>query len=285
MRERVAEPLGMSVEAAAAGIIRIANANMERAVRVSSAEKGYDPRDIVLLAFGGAGPLHAAALARAARIPTVLVPPQPGVFSAVGLVMADIRHDFVRSRILRGGEIAADRLDALFARLDEEAEAALERDAVPAHRRRLRRSADIRYSGQAYEVHVPVPGGTLDESAVNSIIQSFHDLHRQLYAHDNPGRPIEFVSGRVAAIGLMDAPGLPEMETRTDGVAMEHRRVWFDEVQDYVDTAIYDRGALGPGNAFTGPAVVEQMDTTTVVHPGQRATVDTRGNLMISTGD
>ena len=162
VRERVAEPLGMTVEAAAAGIIRIANANMERAVRVSSAEKGYDPRDIVLLAFGGAGPLHAAALARAARIPTVLVPPQPGVFSAVGLVMADIRHDFVRSRILRGGEITADRLDALFTRLDEEAEAALERDAVPADRRRLQRSADIRYSGQAYEVHVPVPGGTID---------------------------------------------------------------------------------------------------------------------------
>ena len=196
VRERVAEPLGMSMEAAAAGIIRIANANMERAVRVSSAEKGYDPRDIVLLAFGGAGPLHAAALARAARIPTVLVPPQPGVFSAVGLVMADIRHDFVRSQILRGSEIIADRLDALFARLDEEAEAALERDAVPADRRRLRRSADIRYSGQAYEVHVPVPGGTLDASAVHGVVQSFHALHRQLYAHDNPGRPIEFVSGR-----------------------------------------------------------------------------------------
>ena len=109
VRERVADPLGMTVEAAAAGIIRIANANMERAVRVSSAEKGYDPRDIVLLAFGGAGPLHAAALARAARIPTVLVPPQPGVFSAVGLVMADIRHDFVRSQILRGAEITVSR--------------------------------------------------------------------------------------------------------------------------------------------------------------------------------
>ena len=285
VRERVAEPLGMSMEAAAAGIIRIANANMERAVRVSSAEKGYDPRDIVLLAFGGAGPLHAAALARAARIPTVLVPPQPGVFSAVGLVMADIRHDFVRSQILRGSEITADRLDALFARLDEEAEAALERDAVPGDRRRLRRSADIRYSGQAYEVHVPVPGGTLDESAVNGVVQSFHDLHRQLYAHDNPGRPVEFVSGRVAAIGLMDAPALPEIETRADGVPMEHRRVYFDETRDYVDTAIYDRDALGPRSVLNGPAIVEQMDTTTVVHPGQRATVDTYGNLLISTGD
>ena len=211
---------------------------MERAVRVSSAEKGYDPRDIVLLAFGGAGPLHAAALARAARIPTVLVPPQPGVFSAVGLVMADIRHDFVRSQILRGREITANRLDELFAVLDQEAEAALSRDAVPAERRRLRRSADMRYSGQAYEVHVPVPGGTLDESAVHAIAQSFHDLHRQLYAHDNPGRAIEFVSGRVAAIGLMDAPALPEAKAREDGGPTERRPVYFDEVQDYVDTAI-----------------------------------------------
>ena len=285
VRERIAEPLDMSVEAAAAGIIRIANANMERAVRVSSAEKGYDPRDIVLLAFGGAGPLHAAALARAARIPSVLVPPQPGVFSAVGLVMADIRHDFVRSRILRGGEITADRLDALFARLDEEAEAALARDAVPPERRRLQRSADIRYSGQAYEVHVPVPDGALDGAAVEAVVQSFHDLHRRLYAHDNPGRPIEFVSARVAAIGLMDAPPLPEMEARADGAPSEHRPVYFDETRDYVDTAIYDRGALGPGSAYTGPAVVEQMDTTTVVHPGQRVEVDAWGNLMISTGD
>ena len=215
----------------------------------------------------------------------MLVPPQPGVFSAVGLVMADIRHDFVRSQILRGGEITAVRIDELFTLLDEEAEAALARDAVSSDRRRLQRSADIRYSGQAYEVHVPVPGGTLDESAVKAVIQSFHDLHRQLYAHDNPDRPIEFVSGRVAAIGVMDAPGLPELEARADGVAMEHRRVWFDETRDWVETAIHDRGALGPGHAFTGPAVVEQMDTTTVVHPGQRAEVDAWGNLMISTGD
>ena len=132
---------------------------------------------------------------------------------------------------------------------------------------------------------MPVPGGTLDESAVTTVMQAFHDLHRQLYAHDNPGRPIEFVSGRVAAIGLTDAPALPEIEARADGVPTEHRPVYFDEMQDYVDTAIYDRGALGPGSVFTGPAVVEQMDTTTVVHPGQRVEVDAWGNLMISTGD
>lgn len=287
VRERVAEPLGMPVEAAAAGIVRIANANMERAVRVSSAEKGYDPRGIVLLAFGGAGPLHAAALARAARIPTVLVPPQPGVFSAVGLVMADIRHDFVRSRIVRGADLTAAGLDALFAALDEEAEAALARDAVSPDRRRLRRSADLRYAGQAYEVNVPVPGGTLDEPAVNTVIRCFHDLHRQLYAHDNPDRPIEFVSGRVAALGLTDAPPMHEIEARPeagDAGPGERRPVYFDEARGYVETAIHDRGRLGPGSAFTGPAVVEQMDATTVVHPGQRVEVDGFGNLMISTG-
>ena len=282
VRRRIAEPLRMSVEQAAAGIIRIANANMERAVRVSSAEKGYDPRDIVLLAFGGAGPLHAGALARAVGISAVLVPPQPGVFSAVGLVMADIRHDVVRSRILRGGDIAADRLGDLFTALDREATAALERDAVPPERRRLQRSADIRYAGQAYEVNVPVPEGVIDEAAVRAVVGAFHDLHRRLYAHNHPDKPLELVSGRVAARGLMGAPPMHEAAPGAGADPVEHRPVYFDEKQDYVETAIYERGALGPGDTFDGPAIVEQMDTTTLAHPGQRVEVDGLGNLMIS---
>ena len=281
--EKIATPLSMSVEAAAAGIVRIANASMERAVRVSSAEKGYDPRDITLVAFGGAGPMHAAALAQAVGIERVLVPEHPGVFSAVGLVMADIRHDFAQTKVFGGDAINADNLAPLFTGLDTDGRAALDRDGVPAESQDLQRSADFRYVGQAYEVNVAVPAGELDDAAVAAIVQGFHDLHQQLYAHHHPEKPVEFVSGRVAAIGLMAAP--PIQSATTTGASAEPketRKVYFDEAEGFVDTTIYDRSTLGPGAAFDGPAVVEQIDTTTVVHPGQRAYVDEVGNLMIA---
>ena len=283
--EMIGTPLSMSVEAAAAGIIRIANASMERAVRVSSAEKGYDPRDITLVAFGGAGPMHAAALAQAVGIERVLVPERPGVFSAVGLVMADIRHDFAQTKVFGGDAINAANIAPLFADLDAEGAAALDRDGVAEESQELQRSADFRYVGQAYEVNVAVPGGALDEAAVAAIVQGFHDLHQQLYAHHHPEKPVEFVSGRVAAIGLMAAPSIQTAaKTGAPAEAMETRKVYFDEAGGFVDAAIYDREALGPGAEFEGPAVVEQIDTTTVIHPGQRAHVDELGNLMISIG-
>lgn len=284
--ERIGTPLGLSDEAAAAGIIRIANANMERAMRVSSAEKGFDPRDLTLVAFGGAGPMHAAALAKEVGIPTVLVPERPGVFSAVGLVMADIRHDFVQTRVARGADITVAHLGPLFAELDAEAREALARDGVPEAARRLQRSADFRYLGQAYEVNVPVPEGEIDARTIEAIVQGFHDQHKQLYAHNHPDKPVEFVSGRVAGIGLTSVPPL-KGQARQAGPATpkEHRPVYFDEAAGFVDTAVYDRDGLAAGASFEGPAIVEQFDTTTVIHPGQRAEVDEFGNLLIVIGE
>ena len=286
LTEKIGKPLGMSVEEAAAGVIRIANASMERAVRVSSAEKGYDPRDITLVAFGGAGPMHAAALAKVVGIPTVLVPERPGVFSAVGLVMADIRHDFVQTRLACDGAITADHLGPLYAELDAQALEALSRDGVADDSRVLQRSADFRYVGQAYEVNVPVPDGPLDAQAVGTVTRGFHDLHQQLYAHHHPQKPVEFVNGRVAAIGLTSAPPLQRRKKRRVYVEpWEQRPVYFDEAQEFVDTAIYDRVALVSGSVLSGPAVIEQIDSTIVVHPGQRANVDEFGNLLISIGE
>ncbi len=282
---KVAGPLGMSAEAAAAGIVRIANANMERAVRVSSAEKGYDPRDITLLAFGGAGPMHAAALAAAVGIPEVLVPEHPGVFSAVGLVMSDIRHDFGQTKVLRGEEIRGDNLGPLFAGLDREANEALERDGVEERRRDLRRSADLRYAGQAYEVNVPVPGGPVDDEAAANVVRRFHDRHRQLYAHHHPDKAVEFVSGRVAAIGSTSAPEPRRRDANGGAERKETRPVYFERTNGYVDTAVYDRSTLSSGGEIEGPAIVEQADSTTVIHPGQRARVDELGNLSIVIGE
>lgn len=283
--EKIGAPLDMSLEEAALGIVRIANSNMERAVRVSSAEKGYDPRTITLVAFGGAGPMHAAALARTVGIPTVLVPEQPGVFSAVGLVMSDIRHDFVQTRIMRGEEITLEKLAELYEGLEEQGRAALEFDAVPPERRAMYRSADVRYVGQAYEVNVPLPEGPLTANSIAAMAEQFHALHKQLYAHNHPGKAIEFVSGRVAAIGSMSAPSLRRHEP--NGAVVEPRTehpVYFEEAGGYVPTPIYDRASLGPGVTLEGPAIIEQLDTTTIIHPGQAASVDEHANLLISTG-
>ncbi len=283
--KRLGKKLGLSTERAAAGIVRISNSNMERALRVSSAERGYDPREITLVAFGGGGPLHAAALARAIGFETVLVPETPGVLSALGLVMADIRHDFVQTCLARVDQIPADRFAALFAALESQAAKALERDGVPPDRRVLERTADLRYVGQAYEVNVPVPAGALTGGVTAEIARRYHELHKRLYAHCHPDHPVELVSVRIAALGLTAAPPLRERPAGNAAARpRETRPVYFDDADDYVDCCVYDRSALGPGAVFEGPAIVEQMDTTTVIHPGQQASIDAFGNILITAG-
>ncbi|NMG41464.1 hydantoinase/oxoprolinase family protein [Chelativorans sp. ZYF759] len=286
IKEQIGDPLDMSVEEAALGIVRIANANMERAVRVSSAEKGYDPRTMTMVAFGGAGPMHAAALAKSAGMPTVLVPDKPGVFSAVGLVMADIRHDFVRTWILRGEDIAPDVLKEIYEQLETLGREALDADAVPAKRQRLTRTADMRYVGQAYEINVTLPDGEIDAALIKVLSDRFHAHHNQLYAHFHPDKQIEFVSGRLIANGLMSAP--PMRQYKTDGggcpAKLGDHRIYFEEVGGYADTPIYSREVLTPGMVVQGPAVVVQLDTTIIIHPGQSATIDSHANLLIATG-
>lgn len=283
--EKVARPLGMSVEEAALGIIRIANANMERAVRVSSAEKGYDPRELMLVAFGGAGPMHACALAKSAGIPVVLVPEQPGVFSAVGLATADIRHDFVQTRVLKGDHVNAENLFPLYEKLQKLGEEALGKDGISQKARRFARTADLRYAGQAYEVNVPLGEGKLDKASLDAMRSQFHALHQRLYAHNHPDRPVEFVSARITALGLTAAPAMQEMkESPNKPVPKEEQRVYFEETGSFQATPVYDRVMLTPGTKFSGPAIVEQIDTTVVIHPGQEVHVDKFGNLLISIG-
>lgn len=290
IKEKIGDPLGMTIEEAAQGIIRIANANMERAVRVSSAEKGFDPRMITMVAFGGAGPMHAAALGRAAGMPTVLIPGQPGVFSAVGLVMADIRHDFVQTRILRGAEITPDALKSVYSGLEDLGREALEADAVPETKRSVTRTADLRYLGQAYEINVTLPEGEIDEALIKNIFDKFHAQHNQLYAHCHPKKTIEFVSGRLTATGSMSAPPMRKFKS-SDGKASGApategiHPIYFEETCNYVNTPVYARENLPPGSELEGPAVVVQLDTTIIIHPGQSATVDDHANLLIATGE
>jgi len=285
IRERIAVPLGLDPIRAAYGIIRIANANMERALRVSSAERGYDPREFTLVAFGGAGPLHATALAKAVGIPWVLVPEAPGVFSALGLLVADIRHDLVRSYVARADRVGATTLAALYAELEAVGAAALRDDGIEPEQWVLQRTAELRYVGQAYEVNVPVPAGPLDDAVVAEVVRRFHAEHQRLFAHSAPGDPVEFVSLRLAAVGRVVRPA-PRKRPEGGGAATPsgRRPVFFEEAEGFIDCPIYDRATLGRGMELSGPGIVEQMDSTTAVHPGQTATVDEWGNLLIAIG-
>ena len=285
IRKKIAEPLGLDPLVAAAGILRVANANMERALKVSSAERGYDPRDFTLIAFGGAGPVHAAALAKGVGFPTALVPSIPGVFSALGLIIADIRHDFVRSYVSRSDEANLETLGELYREMETLGEEALLQDGIPTEKREFQRTADLRYVGQAYEVNVSVPDGPLVGPIISGVLGRFHGEHQRLFAHSAPGDPVEFVNLRLVATGRVDAPKLRKAEV-ADGVAQaaERRPVYFEEAGGFLDCPIYERAALGRDSRIDGPAIIEQLDSTTVIHPRQLLTVDAWGNLIIDVG-
>src|SRR5262249_45838595 len=181
--ERVATPLALDPVAAAAGIVEIANAHMIGAMRLVSVQRGYDPRDFVLVAFGGAGPLHANALARELGIPTVLVPPNPGIASAIGMLSTDLRHEFVTTRRLRLDTLTPAALEALFTDFLAEGEARLDRDGVPSGDRRMLRSVDLRYHGQSFELPIPVPQRTLTAADVARLRAEFDAAHERAYGY------------------------------------------------------------------------------------------------------
>ncbi len=285
IKEKIADPLGLDPTSAAAGILRIANANMERALKVSSAERGYDPRDFTLIAFGGGGPAHGAALAKEVGFPSVLVPSAPGVFSAFGLLIADIRHDYVQSYISRAHEVSLDAASGVFDSMKALGEQALTEDAIADDRREYLRTADLRYVGQAYEVNVPVPDGPVDEDLIAAVVSLFHEVHQRQFAHSSEGDPVEIVNLRMIAMGRVEAPELGRQDTASGNVVpIEHRQVYFEESGGFVDCPVFERGVMGTGADVVGPAIIEQLDCTTVVHPGQKVSVDEWGNLIISVG-
>jgi N-methylhydantoinase A len=284
IEERLATPLGLDPLAAASGIVEIANAHMIGAMRLVSVQRGYDPRDFVLVAFGGAGPVHANALARELGIPTVLVPPSPGIASAIGMLATDIRHEFVATRRVRLDGLAPEALDGLFADFVSEGEARLDRDGVPPADRRMLRSADLRYHGQSFELPVTVPPGPLTEADLARLRDEFHAAHERAYGYAAPEDAVELVNVRLAAVGVTPKPRrapLPEGGASPAAAVKSRRQVWFGEAGDFLDTQVLDRGKLLRGNVIAGPAIVEEHDASTLVHPGWTATVDEHANLVL----
>lgn len=278
----VARPLGLSVEAAAHGIVRIANANMSRAIRSVSTEKGHDVRRFALMAFGGAGPLHATELAQDCGIRTVLVPLEPGTFCARGILLSDVTMDFVRSELAVAGEAAWARVRGTLDAMRRQAGAWLEREGVPRERRAIRTTLDARYDGQNYEVAVPLADG--DPGTVDAFVASFRARHRQEYGYDVAGRDTEIVNCRVQAVGrIPKASQAFEPDARLQALRTR-RPVYFGERHGWVETGVWRRGALAAGAELPGPAIVEEMSATTVVHPGQTLRVDPTGNLVVAVG-
>jgi N-methylhydantoinase A len=284
--DALAGALALSSVEAARGIVAVVNANMAGAVRLVTVQRGVDPAGLALLAFGGAGPLHAGALARELGIRTIVVPPSPGLLCALGLLVEDLRMDAVRTSVTRLDADALDRLDKLFAEMDAEAVAWLERERVPPARRSLERWLDMRYMGQNYELLVPVPDEVWQIRRIEPLRQRFLALHEAAYGYAASDEPIQVVNARLVARGRPDPPVLPRSPAgRGDAssAVKARRRVFFEDADGFVECPVYDRGGLGAGHVVAGPAVVEQFDSTTLIHPGQKAEVDDLGFLLIET--
>jgi N-methylhydantoinase A len=281
MREHVADELDMGVQEAAQGILDVANANMARALRVVSVERGYDPREFGLVAFGGAGPLHAAGLARELEIPRVVVPRTAGVLSALGLLISDVLYDFSTSKVRSWPEVDPETLAEPFAEFRSRGRDRLAAESQTGEDAVFERSADLRYAGQSFELTVPVPEGEIDEATLDAIVERFHDKHRKRYGHAYEDEPVELVTLRLRARGVVETPDLrPEpVDGSVDDAIRETRDVVYDGRTHA--TRIYDRGSLPTGASFDGPAVVEGRESTVVVHPEQEASVDEYGTLLV----
>ena len=279
-------PLQMDLTTAAAGVLEIVNVNMCGAVRVISVERGEDPRRFALMAFGGAGPLHSADIAQSMAIPTVIVPPSPGVLSAVGLLNADARGDFSETQLLPADAASTPALDSALARLSQRAKDWLAGEQLDANDAQHEHLAEMRYLGQNYELAISFVGNTFDATLLTDTIAHFHAAHLRAYGHSMPERPLEIVNLRLA----VNVNRATIVETQTPSSAKRfaestRRSVWYPMI-NFVETPIYRRDDIPVGAQFVGPAIIEQMDATTVIPPDANVRSDTGGNLIIdlSTG-
>jgi N-methylhydantoinase A len=282
---RLGEELGLGAVDTARGIVRVVNANMARALRLVTVQRGVDPTGLALLPFGGAGPLHAGAVARDLGIPRIVVPPGPGILCALGLLVEDLRADAVRTWVGPLDAAALPVLDRGFREMEDEATRWLDREGVSAERREVSRWLDLRYEGQNYELLVPVPDAVWREGSLAELRRRFLRAHEATYGFAAEDEPVQVVNLRVVARGLPPpvamprrAPGDPDAAAALVG----RRVVDFAETGGGLDTPVYDRARLVAGNRVPGPAVIEQFDSTTLLHPGQAAHVDPLGCLVVA---
>jgi len=285
LQEKIAAPVGLSVTEAAEGILRIANASMSNAVRGVTTERGLMGVGFGMVAYGGAGPLHATSLARELGIERVIIPPAPGHFSAFGMLFADVRYDFVQSWFCPLGRMTFDDLEARYAAMEVEGHALVRDVRVKTNDVVVTRSADMRYIGQEHAVTVALPGHVFAAGDQEAIKAHFDRTHEIRYGFGAPEEQAEIVSLRTSVAGVLAKPPLAKIERGasepTSDARIEHRSVYFAEAGGFTDCPVFRRDGLQAGNRIDGPALVEEHASTTVVLPGDRVEVDDFGNLVI----
>lgn len=284
LEEKIAKPLRLNLLEAADGILKIIDVKMEEAIKAVSSQRGYDIRDFTLVAFGGGGPMHAGRMARDLGIPSVLVPLTPGVHSALGLLMSDVKHDYVRSKLAGLEELDLNEINNLFGQLMERAQQDLRGEGFHESEIRIEPFLDLRYAGQGYELTVPCPMPPLKPTDLQLMRERFDTQHEQASGHKAETEPVELVSLRLISFGLVPQAKLsPAQATgkKVDAAKRGERNVYFGKEHGTLSCRIYTRELLEPGHQISGPAIIEQLDTTTVIHPEQQATVDDYRNLII----
>jgi N-methylhydantoinase A len=273
--DQLSARLGLSPVDLAEGVLDVANTTMERAIKVISVERGFDPREFTLFSFGGAGGLHAAYLARNLNIPEVFIPCNPGILSAAGMLMSDVIKDYSQTVMLGGEEIIAEALKAHFHPLESRGRDDLLEEGVSADRIILERYLDMRYQGQSYEIMVPFG---------HDFRESFHQMHEKIYGYCNRDKEVEVVNVRLRALGKPDKPEFPRMpfagERMVDDVLLGKREVVFDGKHE--QTRILDREKLRHGNLVEGPAILVEYSSTIVIPPFASGRVDAFGNIILS---
>jgi N-methylhydantoinase A len=280
--ERIAKPLDLTLQQAALGIIRVVCTNIEVGLRLSFVERGLDPRMFALLAFGGGGPVLGTRVAKDIGISRVIVPPYPGISCAMGLLQTDVKHYYLQTRMGSLAKVPVDELNTIFVQLEERARREATQEGFDAKTVRLQRQLDMRYPFQGYELTIDCSNDAFADADKAKVRTAFDQLHKEVYGTAATGEIPDIVNVRVmsvAEVPKLDLPELPKGDKTPVPVA--RRNVLFDEKTGYLDTPIYDRAKLGSGAAIMGPAIIEQLDSTTVILPGQKAEIERYGNIII----
>ncbi len=289
IEDRIARPLGMGAVEAAHGMFQIMNVNMASGIREISVQKGYDPRDFLLICAGGAGPIHAAMIARELEIPRLLVPRESSIFCAAGMLRSDLKHDFVRSyhTILAEDQIDRERASRLIGEMEEQGDRVLGEEGIPPERRRRLYSIDLRYLGQYHEVNVPVDAALVKPLDLEAVARAFHAAHDRLYGYalDREGTSIELINLRLTAIGTSEKPEIrrePYRGSDPSPARKGTREAFLTSEMGFAPVAVYDGASLGHGNRLEGPAIVEQINTTVFVPAGFELECDEYGSYVLN---
>lgn len=284
IEKHIARPMNMSVEDAAYGIVRVVNANMVKGMAGSSIQKGYDPREFTLVAFGGAGALHACELAKEIGMRKVVIPLYPGALSAFGLVTSDIRHDYVQTVAKPASAVDPDALLRAYLTMEEQARAQLREEKIAEEDIAIQWTADLRYAGQAYEMNVAVPRNSrLSRKDIDTTVARFHALHQKVYEYSSTDEPVDVINVRLVGIGQVPDVKLPKRK-RGDASprgALKGKRPVYYEGRGFINVPVYERDLLQPKNIVKGPCIIEEIISSTVVIPGATAQVDVWGNIII----